>query len=215
MSVRTEPRDLSQQLHQTLTIPADVMTAGAMVGAPAPGSGNEHHLHEANTFNTNNEHHPLERTVCINIRASLSDLCLRANTATWSPPSSEATKSIFQQAPKSPPKSPALNCPINTNKNTNTNTNINTSVSLVPLSALHRRYLRRARVEVKKSSSTPVTNRRRPTPPPYPAALPRTPPSAAHCADRPYVGGVRSASSWTSVARRRTRAISRASCSTR
>merc|ERR1712195_207989 len=70
---------------------------GAMVGAPAPGSGNEHHLHEANTFNTNNEHHPLERTVCINIRASLSDLCLRANTATWSPPSSEATKSIFQQ----------------------------------------------------------------------------------------------------------------------
>lgn len=100
MSVRTEPRDLSQQLHQTLTIPADVMTAGAMVGAPAPGSANEHHLHEANTFNTNNEHHPLERTVCINIRASLSDLCLRANTATWSPPSSEATKSIFQQAHK-------------------------------------------------------------------------------------------------------------------
>lgn len=152
MSVRTEPRDLSQQLHQTLTIPADVMTAGAMVGAPAPGSANEHHLHEANTFNTNNEHHPLERTVCINIRASLSDLCLRANTATWSPPSSEATKSIFQQAHKMP----TPNCQINTN--------INTSVALVPLSTTHRRYLRRARVEVKKSCSTPIINRHSPTP---------------------------------------------------
>ena len=36
--------------------------------------------------------------MCINIRASLSDLCFRANAATWSPPSAEATKSIFQQA---------------------------------------------------------------------------------------------------------------------
>jgi hypothetical protein len=114
MSVRTEPRDLSAQLQQTLTIPAEVMashgqhmamgmaqgqTAGSMEGAmmAAPGP-NEQTLHEANSFNTNNEHHPLERTVCINIRASLSDLCLRANAATWAPPSAEATKSIFQQA---------------------------------------------------------------------------------------------------------------------
>ena len=114
MSVRTEPRDLSAQLQQTLTIPAEVMashgqhmamgmapaqTAGSMEGAmmAAPGP-NEQNLHEANSFNTNNEHHPLERTVCINIRASLSDLCLRANAATWAPPSAEATKSIFQQA---------------------------------------------------------------------------------------------------------------------
>ena len=59
---------------------------------------NEQQLHEANSFNTNNEHHPLERTVCINIRASLSDLCLRSNAATWAPPSAEATKAIFQQA---------------------------------------------------------------------------------------------------------------------
>ena len=44
----------------------------------------------------------LERTVCINIRASLSDLCLRADTATWAPPSAEATKSIFQQARPEP-----------------------------------------------------------------------------------------------------------------
>ena len=105
MSVRTEPRELSQQLQKTLTIPADVMAAAnshhttAMVPAGTGVPGDEQHLNEANTFNTNNEHHPLERTVCINIRASLSDLCLRANTATWAPPSDEATKSIFQQAP--------------------------------------------------------------------------------------------------------------------
>jgi len=116
MSVRTEPRDLSAQLQQTLTIPPEMIAAqnpqmmaamaqgqtaaameGAMVAA-APAGPNEQQLHEANSFNTNNEHHPLERTVCINIRASLSDLCLRANAATWAPPSAEATKSIFQQA---------------------------------------------------------------------------------------------------------------------
>ena len=108
MSVRTEPRDLSAQLQQTLTIPAEVMAAQnpqmAMVPAQtgmevaAPAGPTDTQLHEANSFNTNNEHHPLERTVCINIRASLSDLCLRANTATWAPPSAEATKAIFQQA---------------------------------------------------------------------------------------------------------------------
>ena len=117
MSVRTEPRDLSAQLQQTLTIPPEMIAAqnpqmmaamaqgqtaaameGAMVAA-APAGPNEQQLHEANSFNTNNEHHPLERTVCINIRASLSDLCLRSNAATWAPPSAEATKAIFQQAP--------------------------------------------------------------------------------------------------------------------
>lgn len=122
MSVRTEPRDLSAQLQQTLTIPAEVMAAqnpqmmaamvqgqtgapmeGAMV--PAPQGPSEQQLHEANSFNTTNEHHPLERTVCINIRASLSDLCLRANAATWSPPSAEATKAIFQQARPGAPHS--------------------------------------------------------------------------------------------------------------
>ncbi len=115
MSVRTEPRDLSQQLQQTLTITPEMMQANmsttnpaAMVPAQAaieaaPAGPTEQHLHEANSFNTNNEHHPLERTVCVNIRASLSDLCLRANSATWAPPSAEATKSIFQQAPPCDP----------------------------------------------------------------------------------------------------------------
>ena len=115
MSVRTEPRELSQQLQQTLTTTPEMMAAnqgmvnpGAMVAAPTAAPvdalATEQQLHQANDFNTNNEHHPLERTVCINIRASLSDLCLRANAATWAPPSAEATKSIFQQArPGAPP----------------------------------------------------------------------------------------------------------------
>ena len=58
---------------------------------------NDQTLHEANSFNTTNEHHPLERTVCVNIRASLADLCLKSQSAVWAPPSAEATKSIFQQ----------------------------------------------------------------------------------------------------------------------
>ena len=119
MSVRTEPRELSQQLQQTLTITPEMMAAnqamanpGAMVAAqtaaPVDALATEQQLHQANDFNTNNEHHPLERTVCINIRASLSDLCLRADTATWAPPSAEATKSIFQQArpPSLEPEAP-------------------------------------------------------------------------------------------------------------
>ena len=120
MSVRTEPRDLSQQLQQTLTIPAEVMAAAAQppatIGAPATGTELvpvDGQLHEANSFNTTNEHHPLERTVCVNIRASLSDLCLKSQAAVWAPPSAEATKSIFQQAPNNtrlepPPRAPLL-----------------------------------------------------------------------------------------------------------
>ena len=107
MSVRTEPKDLSAQLQQTLTIPADVMAqAGnpAMVGAPMTAAQEgavvpaEQALHGANDFNTNSPDHPLSRTVVVNIRSSLSDLCLRGAKATWSPPSTEATKAIFQQA---------------------------------------------------------------------------------------------------------------------
>tara|TARA_Y100000389_G_C17106995_1_gene338757 strand:- start:49 stop:375 length:327 start_codon:yes stop_codon:yes gene_type:complete len=107
MSVRTEPRDLSQQLQQTLTIPADVMQQAsnpALVGAPIAASADgalvpaDHALAQANDFNTSSPDHPLRRTVVINIRSSLSDLCLRGAKATWSPPSEEATKAIFQQA---------------------------------------------------------------------------------------------------------------------
>lgn len=121
MSVRTEPRDLSQQLQSTLTIPADQMLAAATaanpasnqpltVGAQADGQQqiNEQHLNQANEFNTNSPDHPLNRTVCINIRASLADLCLKAGNSTWQPPSAEATRNIFQQACPAPLRRP---CP--------------------------------------------------------------------------------------------------------
>ncbi len=109
MSVRTEPRDLSQQMQQALTIPADQILAAATTANPAAATAapadpavqqiNEQHLAEANAFNTNSPDHPLHRTVCINIRASLADLCLKASNSTWQPPSAEANKAIFQQAP--------------------------------------------------------------------------------------------------------------------
>ena len=113
MSVRTEPRDLSQQLQSTLTIPADQMLAAATAANPAAATAvapmpqpevqqqqiNEQHLNQANDFNTNSPEHPLHRTVCINIRASLADLCLKAGNSVWQPPSAEATRNIFQQAP--------------------------------------------------------------------------------------------------------------------
>ena len=103
MSVRTEPRDVSAQLHQALTIPQDALAAAAGVppmpaaetGAMVPA---DQALHAANDFNTTSPEHPLKRTVVINIRASLSDLCLKQNRATWAPPSADATKAIFQQA---------------------------------------------------------------------------------------------------------------------
>ena len=60
---------------------------GAPVGAPSTGTElvtSEHALHEANSFITppTSEHHPLERTVCVNIRASLADLCLKSHART-------------------------------------------------------------------------------------------------------------------------------------
>ena len=107
MSIRTEPKEMSPGMAQALTLPQHVMTAAqaegplmapagaetAMVSAPV----NEQHLATANDFNTSNPNHPLKRTVVINIRSSLADLCLKKSRATWSPPSSEATKAIFQQ----------------------------------------------------------------------------------------------------------------------
>jgi len=206
MSVRTEPRDLSAQLQQTLTIPAEVMashnpqmmapvpTASSMEGAMVAAQGpSEQQLHEANSFNTTNEHHPLERTVCINIRASLSDLCFRANAATWSPPSAEATKSIFQQArvrEPAPRTAPTL-------------------VRQPPASAVASEaevaFASRARHGPISTHTHTHTHTR--------CSLTRR---SAHCV-RPFppVDGVRSASSSTSVARPRTRATSAPWCSTR
>ena len=53
-------------------------------------------LGDANQINTNHPDHPLRRTLVCNIRASLSDLCLRKNKGTWAP-SGEALRTMLQQ----------------------------------------------------------------------------------------------------------------------
>lgn len=123
MSIRTDARnDLSAAMQQTLHIDHSVLQSassanGTMVmaqgGNTANAMDNEQSLAVSNEFHTSNPEHPLSRTVVVNIRASLSDLCLRKQKATWSPPSQEATRAIFQQAcPKTRPVSP-LNCKLN------------------------------------------------------------------------------------------------------
>ena len=104
MSVRTEPKEMSPQMQQALMVPEHVLRQaqaqaqeGGMVGAPMDQGMNEQHLAAANDFNNSNPEHPLKRTVVVNIRASLNDLCLKKSRATWQPPSAEATKAIFQQ----------------------------------------------------------------------------------------------------------------------
>ena len=108
MSVRTEARDqLSPAMQQALHVPVDALQqAGVpMNTAVAPMNGiadmtigepSDHSLAEANSFNTSNPNHPLNRTVVVSIRASLNDLCLKKTAAVWAP-SSEATKAIMQQ----------------------------------------------------------------------------------------------------------------------
>tara|TARA_B100001173_G_C15920425_1_gene518268 strand:- start:163 stop:765 length:603 start_codon:yes stop_codon:yes gene_type:complete len=100
MSVRSETRDLSANMQQALTISPEVMrTAAQESGAivPVDTAGQADHLNPANEFNTSNPEHPLKRTVVVNIRASLNDLCLKKARATWQPPNGDATKAIFQQ----------------------------------------------------------------------------------------------------------------------
>ena len=70
----------------------ELALAGANTGALA-----DQQYAAANDFNTTNAAHPLKRTVVVNIRASLNDLCLKKSRATWAPPSAEATRAIFQQ----------------------------------------------------------------------------------------------------------------------
>lgn len=104
MSVRTEPKEMSPQMQQALMVPEHVLRQaqaqaqeGGMTAAPMDQGMGEQHLAAANDFNNSNPEHPLKRTVVVNIRASLNDLCLKKSRATWQPPSAEATKAIFQQ----------------------------------------------------------------------------------------------------------------------
>ena len=113
MSIRSEPKTMSAGMHNALMIPPEVMRTAAAATADAPvsaptgqelalagantGALADQHYAAANDFNTTNAAHPLKRTVVVNIRASLNDLCLKKSRATWAPPSAEATRAIFQQ----------------------------------------------------------------------------------------------------------------------
>ena len=107
MSIRTEPRDVSADLARKLTITPDQVNAAALSAAGinnntpdigAAAAGPEGHLAAANDFHNTSPEHPLTRTVVVNIRASLSDLCLKSSRATWRPASGDSTRAIFQQA---------------------------------------------------------------------------------------------------------------------
>ena len=100
MSVRNEPNNTPNPTAAAASLgvpmtpaliesPSAAATAGASIA-------DDHTLAEANTFNTTNVDHPLSRSVVVNIRASLNDLCLKKSKATWAP-SSEAVRSILQQ----------------------------------------------------------------------------------------------------------------------
>ena len=127
MSVRTEPRDVAKDLQATLTISpqqieaATLAAAGGNADLSSIAGGPEQHLHGANNFHNTSPDakcphatphtpcrprtphpvpaadHPLKRNVVINIRASLSDLCMKADRAEWKPDPS-VVRSIFQQA---------------------------------------------------------------------------------------------------------------------
>jgi len=100
MSVRNEPTNTANAVATAASLgvpmtPSLVESSNAVVAAGA-SIADDHTLAEANSFNTTNVDHPLSRSVVVNIRASLNDLCLKKSKATWSP-STEAVRSILQQ----------------------------------------------------------------------------------------------------------------------
>ena len=100
MSVRNEPNNTANPAAAaaSLGVPMTPALVEAPTAAATAGASiaDDHTLAEANTFNTTNVDHPLSRSVVVNIRASLNDLCLKKSKATWAP-SSEAVRSILQQ----------------------------------------------------------------------------------------------------------------------
>jgi hypothetical protein len=100
MSVRSERSnldtgmaaiDLNAAAHAPIQPPSNHVEATIGAAQAADSS-----LSDANTLATNHPEHPLKRTVVATIRASLGDLCLRKQKATWAP-SAEALRAILQQ----------------------------------------------------------------------------------------------------------------------
>jgi hypothetical protein len=103
MSVRSEraPLDAGMaNLDLNAAIPTAPLTSApanhveATIGAAQAADSS---LGEANSLSTNHPEHPLKRTVVATIRASLGELCLRKQKATWAP-SPEALRAILQYA---------------------------------------------------------------------------------------------------------------------
>lgn len=87
MSVRSE---------KVVTAPTAALAGQHLAADISEASPADLSLHEGSTYNTANPENPLSRTVVVSVRASLNDLCLRKERATWSP-APEALRSIFQQ----------------------------------------------------------------------------------------------------------------------
>ena len=97
MSVRSERpnvNDLAESM-ATSTIKTD-LDANHVNATIAAAQQADSSLAEANSISTNHPEHPLSRSIQVNIRATLGDLCLRKNKATWAP-SAEALRNIPQQ----------------------------------------------------------------------------------------------------------------------
>lgn len=73
----------------TAPLGSDANTAVSIGDAADP-------LAEGNSYNVTNAANPLSRTVHVEIRATLNDLCLQRNKGTWAP-TPDALKAIFQQ----------------------------------------------------------------------------------------------------------------------
>ena len=85
MSVRAESNAIA-------TTPADLGTA------IAEAQPEQAHLAEGAAYSTAAPENPLTRNLVVSVRASLNELCLQKNRATWAP-SNEALKSICKCGP--------------------------------------------------------------------------------------------------------------------
>ena len=100
MSVRSDRADVSMKMEGMSGMPplpgAQAASMSGEVSATIEAAQQaDNALSDANGFNTCNPDHPLTRNLVVSIRASLNELCLRKNKATWAP-TSEALRAIFQ-----------------------------------------------------------------------------------------------------------------------
>ena len=104
MSVRSEraPLDTGMaNLDLNAAMPPTAAPANHVEATIGAAQAADSTLAEANTLSTSHPEHPLKRTIVATIRASLGELCLRKQKATWAP-SPEALRAILQCAQRPP-----------------------------------------------------------------------------------------------------------------